>query len=527
MSGVTWLHLSDWHQKADSGNPDRDLVVSKLIEDIRQRANIDSRLRNVDFVVFSGDVAYSGTAQEYAMTEEQLLKPLQLVLKLSSDALFFVPGNHDLERARIPVSLLTRLTSEQSAAEWLQTKLGIVQAPFEEFIKFVRRYNPEQGSAAYASHLSIGVKRRIGAARRSIALLGLNSAWMSARNRTKTGEIDDKGCLVVGLRQLMDVLEASTDSYLKIAVMHHPFEWLEAWDKQVVETRLRRDCHFILRGHEYGSEVDWVCGTQGDCVVIPAGAIYNHGANQDYPDSYNFVHLDFESGQGVVYLRRWSGKRQFRWISDDEAGPPDGAIDFEIPSKKPTGDPSDLRRREVGTSEARNKELLNAILNDPEPPKSKRQESLFLRQHVSDRSTRTLKVFLCHSKEDKPAVRTLYKRLLSEGVDPWLDEEKLLAGQEWELEIQRAVKQSDAVIVCLSATSVTKTGYIQKEIRYALDIADEQLEGAIFVIPLKLEKCEVPDRLRRWQWLNFFEEGSYERLMLALRTRANSIGIQL
>ena len=70
---------------------------------------------------------------------------------------------------------------------------------------------------------------------------------------------------------------------------------------------------------------------------------------------------------------------------------------------------------------------------------------------------RKLRVFLCHASQDKPIVRELYQRLLAESwIDPWLDEEKLLPGQDWNLEIEKAVETSDAVIVCVSSTSVAK-----------------------------------------------------------------------
>ena len=138
---------------------------------------------------------------------------------------------------------------------------------------------------------------------------------------------------------------------------------------------------------------------------------------------------------------------------------------------------------------------------------------------------RRLKVFLCHASGDKPTVRDLYHRLRAAGFDPWLDEEKLLPGQDWQLEIPQAVRSSDAVVICLSRRAVTKAGYVQKEIRYALDVADEQPEGAIFLIPLRLEECEVPQRLRRWQWVDFFQEQGYERLLRALRARAESLGL--
>ena len=70
---------------------------------------------------------------------------------------------------------------------------------------------------------------------------------------------------------------------------------------------------------------------------------------------------------------------------------------------------------------------------------------------------RKLSVFLCHSSQDKPIVRELYQRLNAEGwIDPWLDEEKLLPGQDWDMEIEKAVEAADAVIVCFSSNSVTK-----------------------------------------------------------------------
>jgi uncharacterized protein YegL len=135
-----------------------------------------------------------------------------------------------------------------------------------------------------------------------------------------------------------------------------------------------------------------------------------------------------------------------------------------------------------------------------------------------------LRVFLCHASGDKPAVRLLYGKLKSEGIEPWLDEEDLIPGQDWQLEIPKAVRAADAVIVCLSKASVNKRGYIQKEIAYALDAASEQPEGNIFLIPLKLEECEVPDRIRRWHWVNYYEVHGHNRLLRALSLLAEGIG---
>ena len=42
-----------------------------------------------------------------------------------------------------------------------------------------------------------------------------------------------------------------------------------------------------------------------------------------------------------------------------------------------------------------------------------------------------LRVFLCHSSNDKPAIRKIYQKLLVDGFKPWLNEEDLLPGQDW------------------------------------------------------------------------------------------------
>ena len=120
----------------------------------------------------------------------------------------------------------------------------------------------------------------------------------------------------------------------------------------------------------------------------------------------------------------------------------------------------------------------------------------------------------------------LCKRLALHGIDVWLDEENLKPGQDWQFEVKKAVRNSDVILVCLSRASVNREGFIQKEITFALDVADEKPEGTIFLIPAKLEECDVPERLRRWHWVSLFEESGIERLLSSLLVRMRDIEIQ-
>jgi WD40 repeat protein len=140
---------------------------------------------------------------------------------------------------------------------------------------------------------------------------------------------------------------------------------------------------------------------------------------------------------------------------------------------------------------------------------------------------RRLRLFLSHAASDRPVARDLYDRLRAEGAAPWLDEEDLLPGQHRQREIAKAVKAADVVLVCLSPAAVGQASNAQKEIRIALDVADEQPEGTIYVIPVKLSPCELPERLAHLHSVNLFEERGYARLVRALQARAGELGLSL
>jgi len=142
---------------------------------------------------------------------------------------------------------------------------------------------------------------------------------------------------------------------------------------------------------------------------------------------------------------------------------------------------------------------------------------------------RPLRVFLCHSSNDKSAVRELYQKLRAETwIEPWLDEEELYPGQDWNMEIEKAVEAADAIIVCLSKGSITKEGYVQRELRTVLDFADYKPEGTLYIIPVRLEECEPPRRLRAWQYADYFEgqrERAFQRLLVSLKRRADGLDL--
>jgi TIR domain/Protein of unknown function (DUF3298) len=127
-----------------------------------------------------------------------------------------------------------------------------------------------------------------------------------------------------------------------------------------------------------------------------------------------------------------------------------------------------------------------------------------------------LRIFLSHAHEDKAKVEEVYERLRTDGFSPWMAERDITAGEEWQASIWRAIKASDFFVVFLSIRACLKRGFFQKEIKQALDIWDEKLEDDIYLIPVRLDECSVPERINRFQYVNIYGPGGYDQLADAL-----------
>jgi len=116
------------------------------------------------------------------------------------------------------------------------------------------------------------------------------------------------------------------------------------------------------------------------------------------------------------------------------------------------------------------------------------------------------KPFISYAREDRQTATRLRDDLLRLGATPWIDVIDLVAGQDWQLAISRALRESSHFLALLSEHSVTKRGYVQKEVREALDILDQFPPDAVFIIPIRLDQSEpAHDRLRDLHWVDLFD----------------------
>ena len=141
------------------------------------------------------------------------------------------------------------------------------------------------------------------------------------------------------------------------------------------------------------------------------------------------------------------------------------------------------------------------------------------------RNKKAGKIFLSYAREDEQAVRALSIKLSEAGFDTWMDTKDLLPGQLWEQAVSEAIRKASLFIACLSRNSVNKRGFLQREIKMALDLWQEKLDEDIYLIPVRLEDCKVPRSLNKFNWVNLYEDDGFVSLIQAIGTSLEALGI--
>jgi TIR domain-containing protein len=93
-----------------------------------------------------------------------------------------------------------------------------------------------------------------------------------------------------------------------------------------------------------------------------------------------------------------------------------------------------------------------------------------------------MSVFVSYAHEDQKWARQLISQLSEKGIDVWDAPSKLLPGDNWSLEIGKALERAQAIIVLLSPAAV-RSPNVRREIEYAL--ASERFQDRLIPIVVK------------------------------------------
>ncbi|WP_286738158.1 TIR domain-containing protein, partial [Thiomonas sp. SCN 64-16] len=145
---------------------------------------------------------------------------------------------------------------------------------------------------------------------------------------------------------------------------------------------------------------------------------------------------------------------------------------------------------------------------------------------MNDQSTH--RVFISYATPDRDRVIPYYNWLRERGLDAWIDCRSIRPGQNWDFEIKRALDKSSFVVAFISSNSYNRRGYVQRELKIALDNLLEKLVDDIYIVTVILDDdVGIPEQLKGIQCISGSDVQCKEKISDAITYQLGRLGVQV
>lgn len=303
-----FLHMSDLHfstMDADTTFDHDKKIRAEILRDL----GVDNRV-NLDGIFITGDIAYHGKTAEFERAKEWFEEVRQKV-KCPPEAVFVVPGNHDVDRSIVPTASnlwesqqalrkdgLKDADRNASLERKLKDSIDFLSAQ-EAYKEFAKNYACNTSAQAPAWMLVLNQKPLEDGSQ--IRVHGLNTAIVSNGN-------DAKANLLIGPTQFHNF--SHEPGYVNIVLCHHPHSW---WmDGNEGNDYLRSQSQIVLCGHEHDPRTY----PEGGSLRVFAGAVHPNSREANYLPCYHILRLSMETSNSSrelvveVETRVWMSKEK-------------------------------------------------------------------------------------------------------------------------------------------------------------------------------------------------------------------------
>jgi predicted MPP superfamily phosphohydrolase len=288
------LHISDIHLRdASSVAIDRLRNVAPAVQ------NLSDGITEVA-VVISGDVAWSGTAAQYALSKAafvDLRRDLLTRFKGTTVQFFFVPGNHDCDfsgdhdaRSRVVNDMRTSQTTKNVQPSTVKLCCE-VQHNFDEFSKELVGITPvTDADRMYLEYvLPVGDRR--------VLVQCYNTAWMSTNPEKQASLVFPDRYTTFQSKESFDFC---------VSIFHHPYNWLRTDNGLSFRKQIEATADLVLTGHEHDGSQYEKRSFGGTVTSYFEGAVF-----QDYQDvnrsGFMSMVIDLVGQKQRVYRYEWDG----------------------------------------------------------------------------------------------------------------------------------------------------------------------------------------------------------------------------
>lgn len=105
-----------------------------------------------------------------------------------------------------------------------------------------------------------------------------------------------------------------------------------------------------------------------------------------------------------------------------------------------------------------------------------------------------MKIFISYAREDRSIAMRFFSMARKRGHEPWLDNQSLPVGAQWEKLIDNAIRNADLVVVLITKRLLRRPeSYVARELEIAGQYWPTRLKHQAWIIPVTFGGATIPD----------------------------------
>lgn len=326
---VRIIHISDFHLEEETASYQKTKIVDALVEDISHYVNEYTLLFFTGDLIDKGGKNFKSKENIFEVFERVFINPIVEKYPDLKEKIFIVPGNHDVIRDKIDEivdsGLSTSLNSELLVNNFLKKHKGsqLYIERLSDYKKWETNFYKDY-KHKFLSNYDNSFLYNIGS--HKVGISCFNSSWLCKDD-------NDRERLIVGQKQIEDSLELLNDCDVKLALMHHPIEFLIDFDREAVKDKLYKNYDVLFTGHVHQLDSMYTQNLTGKLFISIAGStIADNPTERKYANGYSVISLNPKKGVEVIYRKYLENHEKF--VSNTDVGTDDGRKNFTLMSSE-------------------------------------------------------------------------------------------------------------------------------------------------------------------------------------------------
>lgn len=289
-------HISDFHLNNKTLSDWNNFVKKSFIDLLKNEfPNGNAIIACTGDLLDQGGRDFGGVSKGLLKFKECVIDPIISELNIPLSHFICIPGNHDINRKADDDISVAGLISQISKGgiEYVNTYAGSLDYDNPKHSKRIKEYKDFEKSLysgiADVKTSFLGTTYIINIGNTSIGFAGFNSVWNCSDDNDKENGI------CISESQYKFCTDALQSCDYKIALMHHPLDWLDK-EKDSIQCWIKKDYDILLDGHVHTGDTSIITKVYGSLYIDTAPSFENdiRSSNGAFQNGVNIIEINDE-----------------------------------------------------------------------------------------------------------------------------------------------------------------------------------------------------------------------------------------